>query len=124
MTAWHNQAVAAGEKRTLSRTREGELHSYASDEIGFARAGSSAIASSASGMALLAGVLALFAVSTIFLVTAPVADGGQPLWGVLVLTAGCAAGAVYAGRLAAAEFKAKRVRRERGIPEPSSRQGI
>ena len=42
--ALHEQAVAAGEKRLLTRTMDGgRLHSYAADEIGFARAGSGPI---------------------------------------------------------------------------------
>ena len=53
--ARHEQAVAAGEKRLLNRTMDGgRLHSYAADEIGFARAGSVSIVTTAPGMLLLA----------------------------------------------------------------------
>lgn len=118
----HDQAVAAGEKRVLSRTMEGRLHSYARDEIGFARAGSGPIVTSAVGMVVLASVFAAFTVLSVLLITAPTSQGQDPLWGALFLTFGGLAGTIYAGRLAAAEFRAKRVRRERGIPEPSPRQ--
>ena len=118
----HEQAVAAGEKRVLSRTMEGRLYSYARDEIGFARAGSGPIVTSAVGMVVLGVVFVAFTVLSVFLVAAPTAQGQDPLWGALFLTFGGLAGTIYAVRLATAEFRAKRIRRERGIPEPSPRQ--
>lgn len=118
----HEQAVAAGEKRVLSRTMEGRLYSYARDEIGFARAGSGPIVTSAVGMLVLAVVFAAFTVLSVWLITAPTSQGQDPLWGALFLTLGGFAGVIYASRLAVAEIRAKRVRRERGIPEPSPRQ--
>ncbi|WP_253182801.1 hypothetical protein [Arthrobacter sp. SW1] len=57
---------------------------------------------------------------SVVLVFAP--TGQDPLWGALFLTVlslGCVA---YAARLAMRELAAKRIRRERGIPEPSPRQ--
>lgn len=118
----HEQAVAAGEKRVLSRTMEGRLYSYARDEIGFARAGSGPIVTSAVGMLVLAVVFAAFTVLSVWLITAPTSQGQDPLWGALFLTLGGFAGVIYASRLAVAEIRAKRVRRKRGIPEPSPRQ--
>ena len=118
----HEQAVAAGEKRVLSRTMEGRLYSYARDEIGFARAGSGPIVTSAVGMVVLGVVFVAFTVLSVFLVAAPTAQGQDPLWGALFLTFGWHAGTIYSVRLATAEFRAKRIRRERGIPEPSPRQ--
>jgi hypothetical protein len=118
----HEQAVAAGEKRVLSRTMEGRLYSYARDEIGFARAGSGPIVTSAVGMLVLAVVFAAFTVLSVWLIAAPTSQGQDPLWGALFLTLGGFAGVIYASRLAVAEIRAKRVRRERGIPEPSPRQ--
>lgn len=123
VAAQHARALATGERRALSRTVDGRLHSYAEDEVGFVRAGSGAIATSAAGMARLAAVFALIDAFSIFLFLAPTFDGGgDPLWGALLLTAGGAAGLVYASRLARAEARAKRIRQERGVPEPSSRQ--
>jgi hypothetical protein len=118
----HEQAVASGEKRVLSRTMEGRLYSYARDEIGFARAGSGPIVTSAVGMLVLAVVFAAFTVLSVWLLAAPTSQGQDPLWGALFLTLGGFAGVIYASRLAVAEIRAKRVRRERGIPEPSPRQ--
>ena len=121
--AWHEQAVAAGEKRLLTRTMDdGRLHSYAADEIGFARAGSGPIVTTAPGMLVLGVVFAAMTAFSIFLVIAPTANGQDPLWGALVLTIGGIAGLVYALRLAVSEFRARRLRRERGIPDPSPRQ--
>lgn len=119
----HEQAVAAGEKRLLTRTLDrGRLHSYAADEIGFARAGSGPIVTTAPGMLVLALVFAALTVFSLVLVAAPTSQGEDPLWGALVLTAIGAAGVLYALRLAVSEFKARRIRRERGLPEPSPRQ--
>jgi hypothetical protein len=120
--ARHDQALAAGEKRVLSRTMEGRLYSYARDEIGFARAGSGPIATSTVGMVVLAVVFAAFTVLSVLLIAAPASQGQDPLWGALCLAFGGLEGTIYASRLAVAEFRAKRIRRERGIPEPSPRQ--
>lgn len=38
-TAWHEQAVAAGQKRVLRRARNGELVSYLPEEYGVGRSG-------------------------------------------------------------------------------------
>ena len=121
--ALHEQAVAAGEKRLLTRTVDGgRLHSYAADEIGFARAGSGPIVTTAPGMLLLGLFFAAVTAFSIFLIVAPAANGQDPLWGALVLTIGGIAGLVYAVRLARSEFRARRIRRERGVPDPSPRQ--
>ena len=121
--ALHEQAVAAGEKRLLTRTVDGgRLHSYAADEIGFARAGSGPIVTTAPGMLLLGLFFAAVTAFSIFLIVAPAAHGQDPLWGALVLTIGGIAGLVYAVRLARSEFRARRIRRERGVPDPSPRQ--
>lgn len=121
--ARHDQAVAVGEKRLLTRTMDGgSLHSYAADEIGFARAGSGPIVTTAPGMLVLGVVFAAVTAFSLVLLAAPVADGQDPLWGALVLTVGGLAGVVYALRLALSEFRARRIRRKRGIPDPSPRQ--
>lgn len=121
--AAHEHAVAAGEKRLLTRTMDrGRLHSYAADEIGFARAGSGPIVTTAVGMVILAAVFAAVTVFSVVLVAAPTSQGESPMWGALVLTVIGAAGVLYAVRLAVSEFKARRIRRERGLPEPSPRQ--
>ena len=121
--AWHKHAVAAGERRLLTRTMDGgRLHSYAADEIGFARAGSGPIVSTAPGMLVLGAVFAAVTAFSIFLIAAPTANGQDPMWAALVLTIGGIAGLVYAVRLALSEFRARKIRRERGIPDPSPRQ--
>ena len=119
--ARHAQALAAGEKRVLMRTREGRLHSYARDEIGIVPAGSGFKVTSAPGMALMTVFFVAVAVFSVALVVAPTSRGQDPLWGALWLAAGALAFALYAGRLARAEFRAQRVRRARGLPAPSRR---
>ena len=59
---------------------------------------------------------------SLFLIAAPAANGQDPLWGALLLTIGGIAGLVYAVRLELSEFRARRIRRERGIADPSPRQ--
>ena len=121
--AIHEQAVAAGEKRLLTRTMDrGTLHSYAADEIGFARAGSGPIATTAPGMLALGVFFAAVTAFSIFLIAAPAVNGQDPVWGALVLTVGGIAGVVYAVRLALSEFRARKIRRQRGVPDPSPRQ--
>jgi hypothetical protein len=73
-------------------------------------------------MLVLTVVFATFAVGSVVLLVTPVSRGGDPWWAALPLTLVALCGAAYAGRLARAEFGAQRVRAERGVPEPSSRQ--
>lgn len=121
--ALHEQAVAAGEKRLLTRTMDGgRLHSYAADEVGFARAGSGPIVTTAPGMLMLGIFFAAVTAFSLFLIAAPTANGQDPLWGALVLAVGGIAGLAYAARLAYSELRARKIRRARGIPEPSPRQ--
>jgi hypothetical protein len=65
---------------------------------------------------------AALAVFSIMLVAGPTSRGQDPLWGALILTAAGAAGVLYAARMAGVAAKAKRLRVERGIPEPTARQ--
>jgi hypothetical protein len=55
-------------------------------------------------------------------VAGPTGRGQDPLWGALILTVAGAAGVLYAARMAGVAAKAKRLRAERGIPEPTARQ--
>ncbi len=116
---WHKQALAAGQRRVLSRTMNGELHSYAKDEIGFRRNGPG------NGVSTLRGLLVVTAVMTAFgIMTAAMAAGawspdGKPAWGFLVLTAFAAAMVWWGLHCAIAEIKAKKIRKQRGIPSPS-----
>jgi hypothetical protein len=119
---FHNEAVARGEKRVLCRTTDGRLYSYARDEIGVVTASSHPTVRSAGGLIAMAVFFAALAVFSIMLVAAPTGRDQDPMWGALVLTAAGVGGVVYATRLAGKAYKAKRVRAERGIPEPTSRQ--
>ncbi|MUN63842.1 hypothetical protein GMA12_11960 [Kocuria sediminis] len=119
--ARHAQALAAGERRVLMRTGEGRLHSYARDEIGIVPAGSGFIVTSAPGMALMTVFFVAVVVFSVALVVGPTSQGQDPLWGALWLTAGALGLALYTGRLTRAEVRARRVRRQRGVPTPSQR---
>jgi hypothetical protein len=118
----HELALARGEKRVLSRTVDGRLHSYAKDEIGIVNASSHPTARSAVDFTVMAVVFAVFAVGSIFLVGAPTSRGQDPMWGALVLTVASVGGVIYSARLAATAGKAKRLRVERSLPEPTAKQ--
>jgi hypothetical protein len=120
--AEHERAIARGEKRVLFRTVEGRLHSYAKDELGVVNASSHPQVRSAPGFLVLAVVFAAVAVFSILLVAAPTSKGQDPMWDALLLTVAGVAGVVYAVRMANVASTAKRLRAERGIPEPTGRQ--
>jgi hypothetical protein len=119
---FHEQALARGEKRVLLRTVEGALHSYEKDELGVVTASSHPQVRTAAGFLVLAVVFAAVAVFSILLVAGPTSRGQDPMWGALILTVAGAAGVLYAARMAGVAAKAKRLRAERGIPEPTARQ--
>lgn len=120
--AYHEQALARGDKRVLFRTVEGRLHSYAKDELGVVTASSHPQVRSAGGFLAMAVFFAAAAVFSVLLVVGPTGQGQDPMWGGLFLTAAGLGGAVYAARMVGVAAKAKRLRAERGIPEPTARQ--
>ena len=119
---WHHQALAAGQRRVLVRTMSGELYSYARDEIGVLTASSHPTVRSAAGFIMIAIFCAALSAFSILLVAGPTSQGQNPMWGALILTAAGVGGGVYAARLAGIAVKARRLRAERGIPEPTARQ--
>ena len=118
----HEAAAGGNEKRILHPTVTGELHSYSREELGIVTASSHAQVRSAVGFLIMAVFLAAVAVFSVFLVAGPATRGGDPMWSALFLTAAGVGGAVYAFRMAKVASRAKRLREERGIPEPSARQ--
>lgn len=108
--------------RILFRTVDGGLHGYSRDELGVVTAGSHPTVRSAGGFTFIALFFAALTAFSVLLITGPTSSGGDPLWGALVLTVLGLGGVVYAGRLALIAGRAKRLRSERGIPEPTSRQ--
>lgn len=109
-------------ERILHRTVTGELYSYSREELGVVTASSHAQVRSAAGFLVMAVVLAAVAVFSIFLVAGPTTRGQDPMWSALFLTVMGVGGVLYALRMAKVASRAKRLRRERGIPEPSARQ--
>jgi hypothetical protein len=120
--AHHEYALSRGEKRVLFRTVDGSLHSYAKDELGVVTASSHPQVRSAVGFLVMAVVFAAVAVFSILLVAGPTSRGQAPMWSALFLTAAGLGGTVYAIRMAQVASRAKRLRAERGIPEPTARQ--
>ena len=119
---FHEQALARGEKRVLFRTVDGALHSYAKDELGVVTASSHPQVRSAGGFLVMAVFLAALSVFSVLLVAGPTSRGEDPMWGALILTVAGAGGVLYAARMAGVAAKAKRLRAERGIPEPTAKQ--
>ncbi|MDQ0673783.1 MULTISPECIES: hypothetical protein [Micrococcaceae] len=120
--ASHEQALARGEKRILYRTVDGRLHSYAKDELGVVTASSHPQVRSAAGFLAMAVFFAAVAVFSILLVVGPTGQGQDPMWNGLFLTAAGLGGVLYAVRMAGVAARAKRLRAEREIPEPTARQ--
>ncbi|WP_457950918.1 hypothetical protein ACTAQI_10600 [Pseudarthrobacter sp. alpha12b] len=118
----HELPAKKKDKRIVHRTVMGELHSYSREELGIVTAGSHAQVRSAVGFLVLAAVFSAVAVFSILLVVGPTSRGQDPMWDALFLTAAGVAGVVYALRMATVASRAKRLRAERGIPEPSARQ--
>lgn len=115
---WHNQALAAGQRRVLSRTTSGELYSYAKDEIGFRRNGPGNGVSTLWGLVVVTSVMAAFGIMTIVMAAGVLSPDGEPAWGFLVL-AGFAAAMVWWGfRCAISEISARKIREQRGVPTP------
>ncbi|GGG44080.1 hypothetical protein GCM10011374_03060 [Kocuria dechangensis] len=118
--AEHKQALARGEKRVLRTTATGELHSYAGEEIGFTPGAGQVQVSTWWGMGIVTAVLwAGFAFSWVLLL-APVREGGQPFWGALFLTVLAGLLGWYTFRLARDEYRAAKLRKERGAPKPGT----
>lgn len=119
MWQWHRQALAAGQRRVLSRTMSGELYSYAKDEIGFRRNGPGNGVSTLWGLIVVTAVMAAFGIMTIVMASGVLSPGGKPAWGFLVLTVFAAAMVWWGLHCAISEIKAKKIREQRGVPTPS-----
>ncbi|UUW90398.1 hypothetical protein [Pimelobacter simplex] len=115
----HRAALVRGERRVLRLTRSGEPHSYAPDEIGLGPVVSGTQVTSWWGLSVLAALLAAVFAASWLIVLLPVADGHGPAWGGLAVTALSAGVGCYVLRLAHRQHRARRVRRLRGVPEPS-----
>jgi|GEM_PF-6138792 len=119
----HSAACARGEKRYLSRTVNGELYSYASDEFGViggptrgkqVRTLTGLIVVMSVGWLLVLGTLV-----EIFVYAPFVNPGdGRPAWPVLVVTGITGIIAWVGTHYVAEELRARKVRKARGVPEP------
>jgi hypothetical protein len=116
---WHKQALAAGQRRVLSRTMTGELHSYAKDEIGFRRNGPGNGVSTLRGLLVVTAVMTAFGIMTTAMAAGAWSPDGKPAWGFLMLSAFAAAMVWWGLHCAVSEIKAKKIRKQRGLPTPS-----
>lgn len=118
VVAEHQRAVAAGEKRVLRTTATGEFHSYAADEIGFTPGRGQLQVSTWWGMGIVTLVLGMGFVFSWVLLLAPLAKNEPPFWGALFLTVLAGLLGRYTFGMARDEYRATRVRQERGVPKP------
>lgn len=116
--AEHKVAVAKGEKRVLRRTSTGELHSYPGDEIGFTPGRGQAQVSSWWGMAILSAFGCLGFVASVAMFLSPLLQGTGPSWGALWVVGLAGFLAWYGFNLSKDEYKAMRLRKQRGAPKP------
>jgi hypothetical protein len=116
----HKQALAWGEKRVLRRTAAGELHSYAAEEIGFTPGRGQVQVITWWGMGIVTAVLWAGFVFSWVLFFAPVVKGEPPMWGALFLTAMGGLFGWYTFGMARDEYRATKLRKERGVPKPGS----
>ncbi len=122
-TAWHKQAVAAGQtERMLVRAVNGELVSYLPEEYGVARMTYGSPITSAAGNWVMAGLLVALTVGLPVSVTlrlSPSAGTPSPwLWIAPILILLPLAG--YFAWQARKESRAVGLRRKRGLPAPTS----
>ncbi|MGJ3190773.1 hypothetical protein [Paenarthrobacter sp. FR1] len=118
--AEHKAAVARGEERVLRRTSTGELHSYPGDEIGFTPGRGQAQVSSWWGMAILSAFGCLGFVASVAMFLSPLLHGAGPSWGALWVVGLAGFIAWYGFNLSKDEYKAMRIRKQRGAPKPGS----
>lgn len=118
--AEHKEALARGEKRVLRKTDTGELHSYPADEVGFSPGRGQVQVRSWWGMGILTAVMGLLVILSLVVMLGPVGRGEQPFWGALFLTALAGFGAWYTFGMAKDEYRAKKLRNERRVPEPGA----
>lgn len=116
--AEHKAALARGEKRVLRRTDTGDLHSYPGDEIGFSPGRGQAQVRTWWGMGIVSAVLGLLIVASWVILLLPLGKGEQPFWGALVLMALAGLGCWYTFGMARDEYRATKLRKERGAPKP------
>ncbi|MCU1433522.1 MAG: hypothetical protein JWR71_247 [Pseudarthrobacter sp.] len=116
--AEHKEALSRGEKRVLRRTVAGELHSYAGDEIGFSPGRGQTQVRTWWGMGIVSLVLGLLFLASWIILLLPLGKGEQPFWGALFLTALAGLGCWYMLGMAKDEYRAARIRQERGAPKP------
>jgi len=116
--AEHKEALARGEKRVLRRTDTGDLHSYPGDEIGFSPGRGQAQVRTWWGMAIVSTVIGLLFMGSCVMFLAPLVQGAQPSWGALFPMGLAAFGVVFTFGLARDEYRAAKLRKERGAPKP------
>ncbi|WP_104110138.1 hypothetical protein [Arthrobacter sp. N199823] len=119
-TAWHEQAVAGGQKRYLRRAFNGELVSYLPEEYGVARNGLGPKIRTVWGHAILVAgeviTLSLFFWALSVGVRGGHTDVPAGLW---VVFAFFGLVIVYSTWNLVKEAKATRLRRQRGLPTPA-----
>lgn len=115
---WHNTAVSRGDDRVILRAKNGELHSYLAEEIGFSPGSHGVTISTGTGMLVGSVFCILIALAAmVYSFIAPGATGGERV-GVFFAGSLFAGVALLFNTYWRREAKAKRLRKQRGLPEP------
>lgn len=118
--AFHDERVAAGERRVLSRGDDAELHSYLREEYGVLRQGPGPVLTTLWGHMIFTGLILLGLIGFIWMYAGlyfrPVPT---PPWGGWLLGVAIAVMLAYAARNLFTEWRAHKLRKERGLPTPT-----
>ncbi len=118
--AFHDERVAAGERRILARGNDAELHSYTPEEYGVLRAGPGPVLTTLRGHMIFTGLVLLGLIGFIWMYASlyfrPIPT---PPWGGWLLGVGIFLVFLYFARNLKIEWRAHQLRKERGLPTPT-----
>ncbi|GAA1343015.1 hypothetical protein [Arthrobacter roseus] len=117
---FHEERKAAGEKRVLSRGNDAELYSYTREEYGVLRAGPGPVITTLWGHMVFVGLIFLgligfiWGYASLYFRPIPTPPWGGWFFGVAILAL-----LVYFARNLRTEWRARKLRKERGLPTPT-----
>ena len=118
--AWHDAAVASGQKRFLVRANNGKLISYLPEEYGVWRGGQGPVIQTVWGWVVLTATVLFLNVMMVFIMVGSARENSGTMYGGLWFGLGFALLVLaVVGRYLVIEAKATVLRRQRGLPTPS-----
>lgn len=120
-TRRHDERVAAGERLILARAATGDLISYRPEEYGFVKSGAGRPqVKTVWGAGVVTAFLAGFGILTAVLFAGGVLAGDDVPWEVWFVPLLCLLLCWVSSRYLRQEWRARRLRKERGVPRPLS----